>query len=47
MSFIHKDVHDGIVYYNKIAKYADTKCMDVLEVREPEPYYGRDLPIEE
>ena len=34
-------------YYQRISKYADAKCMDVLEVREPEPYYGRDLEIEE
>lgn len=34
-------------YYQRIAKYADTKCLDILEVREPEPYYGRDLEIEE
>ena len=34
-------------YYQRIANYADTKCLDILEVREPEPYYGRDLEIEE
>lgn len=32
-------------YYNKIAKYADTNCLDILEVREPEPYYGKDIDI--
>lgn len=32
-------------YYNKIAKYAYTKCLDILEVREPEPYYGKELDI--
>ena len=34
-------------YYQRIANYADTNCLDILEVREPEPYYGRDLEIEE
>ena len=33
-------------YYQRIAKYADRKCLDILEEREPEPYYVRDLDIE-
>ncbi len=33
-------------YYQRISKYADAKCMDVLEVREHEPYFGRDLDLE-
>lgn len=33
-------------YYQRIVKYVDAKCMDILEIRESEPYYGRDLPIE-
>ena len=32
-------------YYQRIAKYADTKCLDILEVREPEPYFGPDLQV--
>ena len=33
-------------YYQRIAKYVDAKCLDILEIREPEPYYGRDLEID-
>ena len=33
-------------YYQRISKYADAKCMDVLEVRESEQYFGRDLDLE-
>lgn len=32
-------------YYQKISKYADSKCSDILEIREPQEYYGPDLPI--
>ena len=32
-------------YYHKISKYADSKCSDILEIREPQEYYGPDLPI--
>ena len=30
-------------YYQRIAKYADTKSLDILEAREPKPYFGPDL----
>lgn len=33
-------------YYQRIVKYVDAKCLDILEIREPEPYYGRDLEID-
>ena len=33
-------------YYKKIYKYADAECMEIFELREPEPYYGRDLDID-
>lgn len=32
-------------FYHKISKYADSKCSDILEIREPQEYYGPDLPI--
>ena len=33
-------------YYQRIVKYVDAKCLDILEIREPEPDYGRDLEID-
>ena len=33
-------------YYQKISKYADAKCVDIFEIREPELYYGKDLEID-
>lgn len=33
-------------YYQRIVKYVDAKCLDILEIKEPEPYYGRDLEID-
>lgn len=33
-------------YYQRIVKYVDAKCLDILEIIEPEPYYGRDLEID-
>ncbi len=33
-------------YYQRIAKYSDTKCSDIPEVRESNPYYGKDLDID-
>lgn len=33
-------------YYRRIAKYGDAKCLEILEVREPAPYYGKDLDID-
>lgn len=32
-------------YYQKISKYANAKCIDILKVREPEPYFGKDLDL--
>lgn len=32
-------------YYQKISKYADSKCSDILELHEFKEYYGPDLPI--
>lgn len=33
-------------YYQRIVKYVDAKCLDILEIRELEPYYGRDFEID-
>ena len=33
-------------YRHRIASYSDKKIADILEIREPEVYYGIDLPIE-
>lgn len=40
---MEKFKHD---YYQRILKYADTKCLVILETREPEPYYGKDLDVD-
>ena len=39
------DLKTKYSYYQKISKYADSKCSDILEIREPQEYYGPDLPI--
>lgn len=33
-------------YHQRIIKYGDAKCLEILEVREPAPYYGKDLDID-
>ncbi len=33
-------------YEQKICKYSDVPLQDILELREKEPYYGVDLPVE-
>lgn len=44
-----EELNDGKIkndYYQKLSKYADAECMEIFELREPEPYYGRDLDID-
>lgn len=33
-------------YYQRIIKYGDAKCLEILDFREPAPYYGKDLDID-
>ena len=33
-------------YHQRIIKYGDAKCLEILEFREPAPCYGKDLDID-
>ena len=33
-------------YHQRIIKYGDAKCLEILNFREPAPYYGKDLDID-
>lgn len=41
-----EDIKTKFEYREKILKYSDRKICDIMEIREPESYYGIDLPIE-